>query len=343
MMSKSTLYFIFSSLIIFIVLTVSLSEVITNMELPTLIEPCEVEELKTIYIAEDEKYEIEEGFTSEDESVALVEGNIVTGIKKGSTRLIRDCEAYIIDVTDLITAPYISEEKELMPCGQYSIYENQYLDKVLKSRIDDAGFGTRAGVVEAARFLLLRFPYHMKYFSENGRLSKDTCDGEGRYYHYGLYLNQYKVIKENITKVVNGPAPWGCPIYSEPAHMNQYNSLDCSGFVTWCLYNGGFDPGDIGAGPGENSCASLGKNIPITYESLEKVKLGDIFAEDGHTSLLIGKDDKYFYIAESNSGIDIRVRVTTADELIHSAFFAIVDMDEFYNYQDGKLTDMWIS
>ena len=345
MMSKSTLYFIFSSLVIFIALTLGMSEIITNMEFieKEEIKECEIFDDKTIFLAEGEKYLVEEGFVSEDESIVIVENNVIKGVKKGFTHVSKECASYKIVVTDMITAPYISETKDLMPCGTYSVTDNEFMDLVLKTKVMDVGYGTRAGAVEAGRFLLLQFPYHMKYFSENGRLSDGTCDGEGRYYHEGLYLNEYKVDKENLHPIVNGPAPWGCTIYANPAAMNQYNSLDCSGFVTWCLRNGGLDPGDIGAGPGEKfDCADLGENIKITDESLQKVKVGDLFAENGHISILIGKENGTFYIAESNSGIDIRVRVTNAEELKQSAFYAIIDMDEFYNHQDGKLTDMWL-
>ena len=302
---------------------------------------CEIVEHNKVYLAIDEAYILDsEGYISQDNNIAKVEGNKVIGVGVGNVNLSNDCNSYEIEVTDMITAPYISEDKEQLPCGQYTIEENEYLDEVLASKIRNVGYKTRAGAVEAGRFLLLQFPYHMAYFSENGRLP--YCEAEGRYYHEGLYLNTYKIEKEGITEIINGPAEWGCRIFSNPANCYQINSLDCSGFVTWCLVNGGFDPGDLGAGISEAyDYSDIGPRHEITMESLDEVKVGDLFGEDGHISILIGINDGKYYIAESNLGIDIRVRVSTKQELIDSNFYAWIDMEEFYNHQDGKLTDFW--
>ena len=311
------------------------------------LKPCEAINVRKLYLAIDEKYQLPDaGYKSDDNNVVRVVGDKLIGTGVGKASVKYNCETIEVEVTDMISAPIIDENKPLVPCGQFSKEDNEFLDAILKSRVEEAGFGTRAGAVAAGRFLLLQFPYHMKYFAENGRLGKGegTCDGEGRYYHYGLYLNEYKVEKENITKIVKGPAPWGCPIYSYPAGFNQYNSLDCSGFVTWCLYNGGHDPGDIGAGPSDDAyeCSDLGEWKTIDEENLKNCKVGDLFAENGHISILIGKNNGLYYVAESNSYIDIRVRVSTAEELIASDFYAIIDMDEFYNHKDGNLTDFWL-
>ena len=181
----------------------------------------------------------------------------------------------------------------------------------------------------------------MNYFNENGRLP--YCDGEGRYYHEGLYLNEYKAEKEGIVRTVRGPQPWGCPIFSIPYGSAQRNSLDCSGFVSWCLVNAGFDPGDIGAGPAPSvfDLSDLGEKHLITAESLDEVKIGDLFSANGHIAILIGIKDGEYYIAESDSLIDVRVQIADKDKLIASAFNYWVDMDEFYGYNDGKMNKFW--
>ena len=307
---------------------------------------CNLVEHNKVYLAIDEGYLLDDqGYVSSDDSIAIIKDNKVIGKSVGTTILKKDCNSYEIEVTDMITAPYISADKELLECGRYTVEENEYLDLVLASKIKDKGYKTRAGAVEAARFLLLQFPYHMSYFSENGRYygEAELCEGEGRYYHEGLYLNTYKVEKDKFVAIVNGPAEWGCSIFSNPAGINQRNSLDCSGFVTWCLVNGGFDPGDLGAGPSADSYeySDIGPQHEITMESLDEVKVGDLFAEDGHISILIGIHDDKYYIAESNLGIDIRVRVSTKQELIDSLFYAWIDMEDFYNHEDGNLTNYW--
>ena len=303
--------------------------------------PCTTVVHNKIYLAVDETYTLDsDDYVSENSSIASVSGNKVVGNSDGKVKITNECNNYEIEVTSMITKPILSEDKEQLPCGRYSQEENEYLDEILASKIRNVGYQTRAGAVEAGRFLLLQFPYHMAYFSENGRLP--YCDGEGRYYHEGLYLNTYKIEKENITAIVHGPGEWGCRLFSDPAMIKQINSLDCSGFVTWCLVNGGFDPGDIGAGITEvYDYSNIGEIHGITMESLDEVKVGDLFGEDGHISILLGKKDGIYYIGESNLGIDIRIRVSTKQELIDSDFYGWIDMDPFYNHKDGNLNDYW--
>ena len=305
-------------------------------------KPCTVNDHYKVYLAIDEVYVLDDiGYKSDDESIASVATNRVSGHKVGKTILRKDCNTYEVEVTDMITAPYVSEEKPQLTCGLYTAEDNEYLDEILKTKIAERGYRTRAGAVQAARFLLLQFPYHMNYFNENGRLP--YCDGEGRYYHEGLYLNEYKAEKEGIVRTVRGPEPWGCPIFSIPYGSAQRNSLDCSGFVSWCLVNAGFDPGDIGAGPAPSvfDLSDLGEKHLITAESLDEVKIGDLFSANGHIAILIGIKDGEYYIAESDSLIDVRVQIADKDKLIASAFNYWVDMDEFYGYNDGKMNKFW--
>ena len=297
----------------------------------------------TIYLAIDEKYELDAyGYKPSSKGIVEIDGRTIIGKSVGKTTLISDNSIYEVEVTDMIVYPHIDQDKQEIPCGYYTEEMNDYLDAVLKAKVEDKGWGTRAGAVEAARFLLLQFPYKLHYFAENGRLP--YVDGEGRYHHYGLYLNVYKYEKDGMEgKTVTGPAPWGCYLYNTVSGFNQTNSLDCSGFVTWALYNGGSDVDDIGAGPssGNFDCSDLGENHAITQESLDLCKPGDLFAEDGHIAIMVGRKDGIIYIAESNAYINVRCKGWTYEELINSNFYAWVDMDEFYQYKDGKLTDYW--
>ena len=43
-----------------------------------------------------------------------------------------------------------NNSKSYLPCGRYTKEENDLLDEILKDRINDAGYKTRAGVVAAA-------------------------------------------------------------------------------------------------------------------------------------------------------------------------------------------------
>ncbi len=291
---------------------------------------------------------------SDNEKIAKVNNDgKITGVKKGTTKvhakiLNNDISIDVI-VTNLIVAKpkKINRNKKYLPCGIYNKEENDLIDKILKDRINDAGYKTRAGVVEAARFLTLEFPYKIKYFSENGRLSLNGVDGEGRYYHKGLYLDESRF--KNLKRNMHGPATWGCSMYSNPAHKETPNGLDCSGFISWVLYNGGFNVKDIGAGiNGSLDLTDYGKRTILTEKIVKsgKIKVGDMLANGGmgggHIALIVGEDSKNYYVAESlwtypNVGVLIMKYKKTN---FHRNFNYVMLMDKYYK-KDGNLTNMW--
>ena len=141
-------------------------------------------------------------FKCEDENICSVTNDgIITAGNVGETKVVvsvldqkKEVPVTVTDLIELKPAKY-DTKKTLLSCGQYTNEQNALLDKILEARINEAGYHTRAGVVAAARFLL-EFPYRIEYFSENGRLYKPAgqpyVDGEGRYYHKGLYLSESK-------------------------------------------------------------------------------------------------------------------------------------------------------
>ena len=242
-------------------------------------------------------------------------------------------------------------EKPYINCEQYTTAEAKILNEFLEYRIQKAGYQTRAGVVEAARFLTLSLQYRIPYFFENGRLhwsGVHYIDAEGRYYHKGLYLSTDKYV--NIGPVKDGPAMWGCNLINRddsvyPLFKPYPNGLDCSGFVTWALLNGGFDIGDVGANSKpllDDSKYYSEEFIPVTLDNLNsgKVKPGDIIAFSGHTTLIVGIDNDYFYVAESLASTGgVVVKTYSKQELINT-FTYIHLMDSIYK-DDGNLTMMW--
>ena len=298
-------------------------------------------------------------FASEDENVVSVDniGNIkakgfgTANVILSSNGVKKNIK---IVVTNLITTPQINSKKNYISCGQFSEEEANMLDQILFDRINDAGYKTRAGVVAAARFLSLEFSYRIHYFYENGRLNNYSpylyVDGEGRYYHRGLYLNKNK-FNEIKSKFV-GPAIWGCDLqnYTDwgPYVAGQYypNGLDCSGFVTWALLNGGFDIGDIGAGASEehNDLDDLGKKVYITDELMNsgKVKVGDLIGLNGHMAILAGWDDNYYYVAESlNTTGGVVMTIVAKDDLVSNSIYEyIILMDDVYK-EDGNYSTKW--
>ncbi len=283
-------------------------------------------------------------FHIEDPSILSSEDGKVTGKKNGTTVLYDD-ENYIrytVEVSDLIIAPTIGTDREALPCGRYSEEENDALDELLKKYIENAGYHTRAGVVEAARFLTLRFPYHMNYFYENGRIDSgriSEADGEGRYYHEGLYLHESRFDK--IETTVSGKEVWGCPLYSYDARKQLNNSFDCSGFLSWAFLNGGYDIGDIGAGTTEEAdFTDIGKLVPLEELKDSILKPGDLFGMQGHIAILIGIDEDHYYIAHSYYDDGLEAFAVTKEEAMKEGFDYAILLDSYYN-GDGELTMMW--
>ena len=281
---------------------------------------------------------------SDDEKIATVDNNgIISGISAGTTTIKAIYkENYYgevkVIVTNLIEKPDASAKKEYVKCRQFSDDEAQLLDDILEEKIKEAGYQTRAGVVAAARFLTLDFSYLVPYFYENGRLENyepyQYVDGEGRYYHKGLYLSTKKIkdLKANFV----GPAIWGCNLQNYTDWNGVYvtgqlypNGLDCSGFVTWALLNGGFDVGDIGAGtdPAHKDLTDLGQKVYITEELMAsgKVKVGDLIGLDGHMAILAGWDSQNYYIAESLNTTGGVVMTTVArTKLVNNSIYRYI-------------------
>lgn len=294
-------------------------------------------------------------FKIEDESIATINNYVIKGIKNGDTKMdISDGEksySVSITVTDLITPipNKFNSKKAELTCGKYTSEHNKVLDAILKDRIDESGYQTRAGAVEAARFLTLEFPYKISYFYENGRMPEyrnNKVDGEGRYYHIGLYLSESKFT--DIKYPSYGPKTWGCSLYSDPIGTKDANGLDCSGFVSWALLNAGFDVDDLGAGIADDHAdlTDTGKRTTLTTSILtsDEIKVGDLlfsYRAGGHIAMIVGSDDKNFYVAQAIWYDEYGVVITTyKKEAVLDDFSYVVLMDSYYK-KDGNYTELW--
>ena len=287
-----------------------------------------------------------------DSSIISIDNDVVTANEVGNAVITYGDKSINVVVTDIITKPTLSR-KELLPCNKYTEEEGTLIDSILEYKVNGAGYKTRAGVVAAARFLLLEFPYKVPYFFENGRVNNtgvNFADGEGRYYHKGLYLTNSK--KNSIIASVSGPCIWGCPLYNwedEPEYgyvwgEKKPNGLDCSCFVSWVLYNGGFDPGDNGAGNSisNDELTDLGEFRQLTNELIysDTIKAGDLFNYWGHISVIVGIDDENYYVAESLQNFGGVVVNTYKKSKINKTFSYVVLMDSYYG-SDGNYTKYW--
>lgn len=326
---------------------------IISFEVPKKIYLIEGEETDvSVDITEKENKKVNLKFTSENEDVLSVKNNKIKGLKDGKTKLIiktqnnRSKEVEIV-VTNLITKPTLNNDKEYIKCGEYTKEEADLLEEILAVRIDDAGYQTRGGALAAARFLLLEFKSGIRYFNENGRLENHSdilhIDGEGRFYHKGLYLTEDKY-DEISDSTEDGPKMWGCELHNLYFNKSMENGLNCSGFITWALLNAGYDIKDVGAGQYDyvqNELLDLEPKEEITKDLLYsgKIKVGDLIGFDGHIAMIIGIESNKIYIGESYE-TGIRVRTFTYNELIEREFTDIILMDSYYK-KEGEYHNMW--
>lgn len=374
-MKKASL---FISIIIFIISCFIAYDVINRKEeihfIPTITEIDDgVKSIKfkvdTFYLAigESEKlnYDIESSkddykltLSSENEDIVSISDGKIVGVNLGTSVVTLKSESgkkaeVSVTVTDLIGKPELDDKKKFLPCHAYTEEEAHIIDEALRTRVLNKGEGTRAALIETIRFMTLSFKYKVSYFYENGRMHESgvrKADGEGRYYHKGLYLSEDKF--KDIKVSHKGPAIWGCPLTNLQDH-NRYkpgakmpNGLDCSGFVTWSLYNSGLDVGDIGAGINDRhkDMSDVGEMHSLTYEYANSgdYKVGDVIARWGHTALIAGKDSEYLYIAESLlKGVRIeKVSYKNPNSSLYKYYAYINKMDKEYSKNDDY-TDMW--
>lgn len=374
-MKKASL---FISIIIFIISCFIAYDVINRKEeihfIPTIKEIDDgVKSIKfkvdTFYLAigESEKlnYDIESSkddykltWSSENEDIVSISDGKIVGVNLGTSVVTLKSESgkkaeVSVMVTDLIRKPELDDKKKFLPCHAYTEEEAHIIDEALRTRVLNKGEGTRAALIETIRFMTLSFKYKVSYFYENGRMHESgvrKADGEGRYYHKGLYLSEDKF--KDIKASHKGPAIWGCPLTNLQDH-NRYkpgakmpNGLDCSGFVTWSLYNSGLDVGDIGAGINDRhkDMSDVGEMHSLTYEYANSgdYKVGDVIARWGHTALIAGKDSEYLYIAESLlKGVRIeKVSYKNPNSSLYKYYAYINKMDKEYSKNDDY-TDMW--
>ena len=316
-----------------------------------------------LYIGQTQRIVVEDTnitYSSINPEIADVDDTgLVTGKSYGKTTIViknRSEEKDInVIVTRLIKEMDATAKREYFTCNMLSEEENELLDKILFDRVNRAGYKTRAGVIAAARFLTLESTYEVPYFYENGRLENyepyKYVDGEGRYYHRGLYLSPKK--KNDIVARFVGPQMWGCYLQNYTDWGGVYvtgrlypNGLDCSGFVTWALLNGGFDVGDIGAGiePDHKDVTDLGELVYLSDELMAsgRVKAGDLIGLDGHAAILIGWDENNYYIAESlNTTKGVVATTVRRSDLVHNSIYKyVVLMDKIYGEQ-GNYTSYW--
>ncbi len=195
---------------------------------------------------------------------------------------------------------------------------SQFNQEMMESVIA-AGPGTRYGVVAAVAAVVgklweqyqIRLPYtycgaHSCNILVNGRNVNKTG---GTYYgidpDWGSYIGNF--------------------YYGAYGPYNYYGP-DCSGFVSWAIFNGGFS----GAGGGANSQGQLGPRHLLSSGFMAQP--GDLLSSSGHIMMIIGVDPEnhLYYIAHASSGAS-GVKIDKVDYTNRSDTRYVVDMTNFYN------------
>ncbi|MBR1413278.1 MAG: N-acetylmuramoyl-L-alanine amidase [Bacilli bacterium] len=173
----------------------------------------------------------------------------------------------------------------------------------LFNEVASAGIGTREGVVAAALALSVYYPeltgYNLEY------------DWGGKYQQLG----------------------------ANPNWAGQNSALDCSGFVSWSLKNGGFNY----VGQGTSEMYTKFSNNWCTSNC--SAKPGDLVLTQGtgHVMLIVGVDGDDIYTAEEQDftyGLLVSKHVGAAKNptsIEKGRTFGIVNMDSYYTNEDNMI------
>lgn len=185
------------------------------------------------------------------------------------------------------------------------------LNSLIASNVQKNGYGTRSGVVTAAVTLIAEMGnnYHTKlpYFWGGGHGAVST----GANSEWGA---QAKITASGSSK--------------QPVGTIWPNGLDCSGFIRWAVYNGGFkDMGGVGTSRMELLWGV--KRVNLTSKAV--LQPGDLLLKTGsHVILVVGIDEKSNqYICAEASGASSGILFSRKP--FNLSGFHGIDMTEYYN------------
>lgn len=245
---------------------------------------------------------------------SIKEAKVILTLKSGLTEerncTIRDELVYHFKYDE-------NNDKPFMSCNTYNNVDRAELEGKLQQVVVDGGYGTRAGVVEAARFLVGALDYKVPYLGP-----KDVNDDLGRYRKVGL-------------NIANSNA-WGCYV------SGWLQGMDCTNFVEWAFYQNGIKTHPYTKGHNDtNSIVSALRVGDLLFTPCE-VNCENKAYGLSHVGIIIGVDDSYFYVAESTTG-SINAIVITKWEKNNMPKKGKFSWAKIWDYgADGNVTDMWV-
>lgn len=218
-----------------------------------------------------------------------------------------------------------ANNKNMIKCGTGSQYNTG-----LYNNVRTAGYKTREGVVAAALYLSSYIDVHIPYFWSGGHFHS--------YYGYNDSGNNFMGV----------PNKWGCDVKMAYGGTDVQQDgvaypfgMDCSGFVVWSIYNGGYYTGSesqqlrISTSSVPSSIGGISVSSVTFKNSKGQVKPGDIAYKSGHVGLVVEVSGNKIKIAEEKGYKD--GLVITEHSYSSKSFSHIVLMDNFYNnYQKDK-------
>lgn len=205
-------------------------------------------------------------------------------------------------------------------CGSGSQYNTG-----LSNAVRSAGYKTREGVVAAALYLSSHIDVHIPYFWSGG------------------HFHTYSGYADKGDNFIGVPDKWGCSVTmigkGTPSQTpgKQYPfGMDCSGFVAWAIFNGGYYTGsnELYVPTDGSVFGSLGgislPNVKVA-NAKGKIKPGDIATKSGHVGMVVEVSDNKFKVAEER-GTAYGLVITEHEYKTKSKGFQyIVQMDKFYS------------
>lgn len=220
----------------------------------------------------------------------------------------------------LVLSPITTDGATIIqgPINNYFVSANTTIDAFnqnIYSQVIKSGISTREGVVAAATTLVSEF-YNLTGY----KLPYELLPS-GKYSGYGIDSN------------------WGTNTGNSSYPLN---GLDCSGFISWAMHNGGYTYEVKSAQGWGNTGTKRSWNTGVIDSS---AKPGDLIYNQpppqgngttGHIRMIIGVTDQGYVVAEA-SGKKNGIRITNISFKSTGSYY-LVDMSNYYATQT-KVTD----